>query len=473
VSRITVCLITKNEERFIGRCLESVRDIADQIVVVDTGSIDWTINIAQRFGAEVYSFTWIDDFSVARNAALERATGDWILMLDADEELLPDQKENLRNLVQDKSAIAWRLPMIDEGHESAGVSYVPRLYRNAPGLFYVGRIHEQIFASLSVRSQEWGLENRFGNATLLHHGYTKELVKSRDKVARNLRLLRLANEEMPGEPNLLMNLGLELVRDGQLDAGLEQYAEALRVLSAKPPAEVVPELRETLLTQFASHLISAKAFREVITILNLPLAQRGGLTASMHFLLGLAYLELKQHREAAEQMRLCLAKRDQPALSPIHVQIRKAAPSHCLAACLAALKQPDAANRAFGDALKEDPTSRPVREGYARFLAEHQQPVEALNLLHQLVIEKSDDPVPWHLGGEIALGQPDFLEVACDWTAEADLNCPGHPSIIEQRARALLLSGQPEQALPYWHRVASPARSAALAGLIISQAAAG
>ena len=471
--RISVCLITKNEERFVGRCLESVRDIADQIVVVDTGSLDWTPDIAKRFGAEVYSFMWVDDFSAARNAALEKATGDWILMLDADEELPAEQRENLRKLVEDKSAIAWRLPMVDEGHEDAGVSYVPRLYRNAPALFYVGRIHEQIFASLEVRRAEWGLENKFGDAVLLHHGYTKELVKSRDKIARNLRLLRLANDEMPGEPNLLMNLGLELVRDGQIDNGLMHYAEAVRVLSTKPAAEIVPELRETLLTQFASHLIRAKAFREVVTILNLPLAQRGGLTASMHFLLGLAHLELKQHREAAQEMRLCLAKRQQPVLSPVHEEIRKGAPSHCLAVCLAALQQTEAAHKAFRDALKDDPESRPVRAACASFLADNGAAVEALNLLHELVDEKPSDAVAWQMGGQIALSKPEFLEVAGDWTAEAIQNCPDHPALNEQRGRALLLSGQPESALPFWRRIASAGRSTALAGLIISEAAAG
>ena len=88
-TRLTVCLIVKNEEKFLGQCLDSVRGLADQIVVVDTGSTDRTVDIAREHGAEVHTFAWCDDFSAARNAALEHATGDWILMLDADEELPP------------------------------------------------------------------------------------------------------------------------------------------------------------------------------------------------------------------------------------------------------------------------------------------------------------------------------------------------------------------------------------------------
>jgi glycosyltransferase involved in cell wall biosynthesis len=83
-------LIAKNEERFLPQCLRSVRALASQIVVVDTGSTDRTVDIAREFGAEVHSFSWCDDFSAARNAALEHATGDWILILDADEELKPE-----------------------------------------------------------------------------------------------------------------------------------------------------------------------------------------------------------------------------------------------------------------------------------------------------------------------------------------------------------------------------------------------
>jgi hypothetical protein len=272
-SRLTVCLITKNEQRFLGQCLESVRDLARQIVVVDTGSTDGTCDIAVRYGAELHLFDWCDDFSAARNAALERAVGDWVLFLDADEELLPGQRDALLQAIQDRGAIAYRLPMIDEGREDEGVSYVPRLFRNAPGLFHVGRVHEQVFSSVEVRRAEWGLENKLSTVQLLHHGYTKDMVKSRDKNARNLRLLQKALEEMPGEANLLMNLGLELVNAGRFHGGLEQYEAAFRAMSALPAEEVIPELRETLLTQFCTHLLTVKNYAEIARVQRSPLAK--------------------------------------------------------------------------------------------------------------------------------------------------------------------------------------------------------
>jgi FkbM family methyltransferase len=469
-SRLTVCLITRNEEQFLAQCLQSIRELAGQVVVVDTGSTDLTRDIAARHGAEVYSFDWCEDFSAARNAALERATGDWVLFLDADEELLPGQREKLLQLLEDRQAIAFRLPMIDQGHEEEGISYVPRLFRNAPGLFHVGRVHEQVFSSVEVRRQEWGLENKFGDATLLHHGYTKEMVKSRDKLARNLRLLQKALEELPGEPNLLMNLGLELVRAGRLRDGLEQYDAAFRALSALPPEEVVPELRETLLTQYCTHLLTAKNYAQIARVLGSPVVRRDGLSATLHWLVGLACLESKNFADGAEHMRRCLAKRDQPALSPINKNILKAGPHHCLALCLAALKQLDAANKAFGAALEADPKSRPVQFDYARFLAENGQEVEALKVLHQLVTADPSDPMLWQFGGKIALSQPPFLEVACDWTAEASKIFPAHHGIAEQRAQALLLSGQLEEALPRWKQFGSGANASHRAALLICEA---
>lgn len=457
-NRLSVCLITKNEERFVAQCLKSIRDIAHQIVVVDTGSTDRTVELAKENGAQVFHFTWNDDFSAARNAALERVTGDWVLVLDADEELLPEHRATISKEMQAASIMAYRLPIIDKGKENEGCSYVPRLFRNAPGLFFVGRVHEQVFSSIEVRCEEWGLKNQFGKAALLHHGYTQEIVVSRDKVARNLRLLERAVEELPGEPNLLMSLGLELVRSKQLEAGLERYWEALRVLEKKPAKQVVPEFRETLLTQLSTHLMAAKRFDEIEQLWQRPFA-KSNMTASQHFLLGLAQMELKRPNEAAEQMRLCVSKRHLPALSPIHPEILRAGPNHCLALSLAVLKRNDEAEKAFRAALADDPQSRSVKFDFARFFVEQSNPLEALKFLHALVAENSGDLQAWQFGGQIALSQIDFLEFARDWTGEAIKQFPEDVVLVAQRAEALLLSGDVESALPFWRKLPSTAKN--------------
>ncbi|MGA2176367.1 MAG: glycosyltransferase [Verrucomicrobiota bacterium] len=471
--RLSVCLIAKNEEKFLGACLKSVRALAWQIIVVDTGSTDRTVEIAREHGAEVYHFPWCDDFSAARNAALEHARGDWVLALDADEELMEGQAEILAREIQAPAVMGYRMPIIDRGREQDGCSYVPRLFRNAPGLFFLGRVHEQAFSSIQVRCQQWGLKHQLGKATLLHHGYTDELVAGRNKIERNLRLLERAIEELPDEPNLLMSLGLELVRSGKIEAGIDRYWEAFHLLSALPPAQVTPELRETLLTQFTSHLMAAKRFSEIVQLWQIPFAQSAGLTASQHFSLGLAYLELQQPAEAAEQMRQCVAKRRRPVLSPINREILKAGPNHCLALCLTKLGEAGAARQAFDAALADDPSARPVRFDFARFHAAQGRPIDALKLLNQLREENPADLLVWHLGGQIALSRPESLEFACNWTGEAVKHFPQNQSLLVQRAEALMLSQDIEQALPLWRDAHAPNSPRQRAALVLCELLAG
>ena len=470
--RLSVCLIVKNEEKFLAQCLKSIRDLATQIVVVDTGSTDRTVAIAREHGAEVHAFVWCDDFSAARNAALEHATGDWVLMLDADEELSAAGREKLRRAMNDPAVMAWRLPMVDVGREAEGCSYVPRLYRNAPGLFYVGRVHEQVFSSLEVRRTEWGLQNRIGDATLIHHGYTAELTRDRNKAERNLQLLELAIGEMPDEPHLLMNLGLELARSGREPEALVRYLEAFDILSSRPATEIVPELRETLLMQLSARLMAAKKFDEVVRVLNSPLAgMNSGLTASLHFSLGLSHLELRRFREAADQMRQCLAKRNLRSLAPINKEINTAAPHHCLALCLAKSGDAAAAEKAFQDGLQETGHGDALRLDYASFLAGQNRPVDALQRLNEVVAANALHLGAWQLGGQIALSRPEFLEFARDWTAEAMRQVAADAVIIALRAEALMLSEDTAGALELWERVwNSMSQPAVLAALILCEA---
>ena len=471
-SRLTVCLIARNEEQFIDQCLKSVKDVAAQIVVVDTGSTDRTVEIAKSHGAEVHHFAWCDDFSAARNAALEHATGDWILILDADEELPAGQHGRLQADVRNAGAIAYRVPLVNEGLNAEGVNYVPRLFRNAPGVYYYGRIHEQAFPSLIALARGWGLRMGFGTAQILHHGYQKEILQERNKIERNLRLLRQAVQEYPDDANLMMNLGLELVRTQDVANGLNHYREAFRLMSAQPPEKVVPELREVLLTQFACVLFSQREHAETLRVLASPLARNGGLTASLHFALGLTHFELKQYAEAAKQLRHCLSKRNERVFSPVNADIRTAVPNHCLALSLSKLGEAAAAEKAFEAALREPGSTQDIKLDYARFLAEHQRPVDALHRLHEMVAQDSTRAAAWRLGGEIALGRPEFLEFAHDWTGEAIRHLPEDPVITAQRAEALLLRQEIDSARPLWEKACNGSRPPrALAAFILCSAA--
>jgi GT2 family glycosyltransferase/Tfp pilus assembly protein PilF len=471
VRRLTVCLIVKNEEKFLAQCLKSVREAAQQLIVVDTGSTDRTVAIAKEFGAEVYEHDWSDDFAAARNAALAHATGDWILVLDADEEMPAGQLAKLSADLKNSGVIAYRLPLINSGQEAEGRSFVPRLFRNAPGAYYAGRIHEQVFGSLLPFAKSWGLKTAMGTAEILHHGYNKEMMRDRNKVERNLKLLYQACEENPGDVNLTMNLGLELVRSGDLPGGAAKYREAFQLMSEVPPNEMAPELREVLLTQFTSQLYKLGRHDEVVEVLNSAPARATGPTASLHFALGLSYFELKNYPQAVEQIRHCLAKRKQPALSPINTDLLTSMPNHCLALALAKTNDMVGAEKAFQTALAEPGNVEAVKMDYAKFLANTNRPVEALQKMHELVAANCTNHALWRAGGEISLSRPEFLKFARDWTGEAMRYVPADPVVIAQRAEALMLSGEIAPARELWERLWNDSRQPkALAALILCEA---
>lgn len=443
--RLSVCLITKNEEAFLSRCLDSVRPVADEIIVVDTGSTDRTVEIARAAGAQVHQIVWRDDFSAARNVALSHATGDWILSIDADEELRAEARELLLKHLRDTAAIAFRLPIVDVGQESQGCSYVPRLFRNAPGVAFTGFIHEQAFPSLEAHRQEWGLQFKLGQAALVHHGYADSVQASRGKIERNLALLRRAVAQSPGDPNLLMNFGLELVRSGDLQAGLGQYRAAYEVLARRPARAISPELRETFLTQYATYSLRAANYPAILELFSTPLAKAAPLTASMHHLAGLAALETKQVPMATAHFRETVAKRGRPALSPVLPQVLTAAPEHCLAACLHKLGQTQDAARAFEKAIARDPNGGAIHQDYACFLRDTGRPVDALKVLHQRIRKDPSELDSWVLGAQIALADPNLHEFAVDWTTDATRCLPGNPELALFHAEALVLAQRPAE----------------------------
>lgn len=447
-SRLSVCLITRNEEKFISQSLESVKDLAHQIIVVDTGSTDRTVELAKAHGAKIHHFDWCDDFSAARNAGLEHATGDWILILDADEELSSKGREDLKKQMADPAVMAWRLPLINLGSEGSGRTFVPRLFRNAPGLFFTGRVHEQVFPKIDELRSKWGLENRLGTAELLHHGYTAAMLRERNKIERNLKLLELAVHEKPNDAHVLMNLGLELCRSGRQTEGLEYYGRAYRLLLRTSSAQFLPELVEFFLTQYCTFLNGANQPQTVIEVLNSRLAKvHRGLTATHYFILGLAHLDLEEYTQAAEQMERCIAKRNETALTPVNEDIHTAAPFHCLALALNKTGDTHGAEKAFQEGLKEKAGVEKMALDFAGFLVEQNRPIEGLQQLHSVIATHPGNLRAWLLGGQIALSQPEFLEFAGDWTAEALKNLPHEVGVQSLRAEALLLSGKAEAAL--------------------------
>ncbi len=187
---LALCLIARNEEERIGAALDSVARFASEIIVIDTGSDDATQTIARQHGATVVDSPWQDNFSQARNRAIEEARSDWILMIDADEQLAPGQEKKLARLISDTTKDAWfvqiRSPLAGRQRGQVFVHALPRLFRNRQDFRFRGRVHEQIHESLYEANAQIGQSDLL----LEHSGYALSDEIRHEKLLRNLELLR-------------------------------------------------------------------------------------------------------------------------------------------------------------------------------------------------------------------------------------------------------------------------------------------
>ena len=228
---LSLCMIVKDEEEMLPRCLAAVRDAVDELVIVDTGSKDRTREIALEFGAKLIDFEWTGSFSDARNVSFDAATGDWLMFLDADEVLVEGDGERLRAL----TGQTWREAhyLLETNHtgtleDGTAVTHnALRVFRNRPGLRFEGRIHEQIAQHLPAFLPE---RLAVSDVRIDHYGYLGAVRDAKEKSRRNIELLERQVAEGLDSPFLAFNLGSEYAAAGDAVAALDKFESAwLRV----------------------------------------------------------------------------------------------------------------------------------------------------------------------------------------------------------------------------------------------------
>jgi glycosyltransferase involved in cell wall biosynthesis len=220
---VSAALIVKNEERVLGRCLDSFRHAVDEIIVLDTGSTDKTIEIARSRGAKVFEWAWRDDFGLARQEAMNHATSDWVFWVDADDVLL--NPERIRSLTDeqpdDVGAIFWQYVFGRDGNGNPTFTYWrERCVRNNGSYKWVGRVHEVMMGPphyRHVRNEE----------VIFDHQPDPE---KPDRPGRNLRILDAEYHENGGtlEPRMMFYYGRELIDSGQVERGIEILEDYLK-----------------------------------------------------------------------------------------------------------------------------------------------------------------------------------------------------------------------------------------------------
>lgn len=209
---LSVCMIVKNEEKNLARALRSIAAVADEIVVVDTGSTDKTVEIAKGFGCKVFHEEWTYDFSVHRNSSIEKATGDWILVLDADEELTEKGAVELREAIDaEKDASGYVLQIMNVYNRDVMSNIFilqVRAFRSGLGFHYRRKWHNELVHPEKVVVRKLTTQ-------INHYGYDLTPEEAKVKQDRLEKMSEIAQEELPNDPYVLYNAAEVLRSDGK------------------------------------------------------------------------------------------------------------------------------------------------------------------------------------------------------------------------------------------------------------------
>ncbi len=234
-NRISLCMITKDEEDFLPRCLDSVRNVADEIVVVDTGSTDSTVDIAGNYGAKVFHHLWEDDFSKHRNQSIAYATGNWILIMDADEVIAARDIDKIRHIINSVKTDGFEfilrnydtrlfanstLTTDDYKEENGFPGFIPvdliRLFKKDPDIYFSGKVHETVSQSF----RQSGKTSYKTNIPIHHYGrLRKDRIK--EKQGKYLSLGKKRLEENPRDSIAYKGLAEQYLELNMPDKALE------------------------------------------------------------------------------------------------------------------------------------------------------------------------------------------------------------------------------------------------------------
>ena len=291
-------MIVKNEEKNIKRCLDSIESIADEIIIVDTGSNDETLNICSNYNAKVINHKWNNDFSEARNVSLEYATKDYILFLDADEEISKEDLKKLKALLSSKKLAEgyfFRLTNIINGIE-VGEYVVFRFFKNKKKYRFRGKVHEQIANCIQKHNKDKCIENI--DIKIYHYGYDPNKVNIESKYKRNMGILNTYTEEEK-DAYYFYVLGNEYARITDFKRSIEAYEKSLNLMEMKYNYVFYPYLIMNIVKAYSNEKQFYKSLKFIEEIrLSIPHFK------DLYFMECLAYIECGEISKALE----CLNK---------------------------------------------------------------------------------------------------------------------------------------------------------------------
>ena len=300
---ISLCMIVKDESKYIKQCLESALPVIDEAIVVDTGSKDGTIDIVKQYFGErvkLVSHKWNNDFSEARNVALKQAKGDWILVLDGDEKLNCEVSK-LKELLSKDLNEAYYLP-IYSFQNSGKVIYsagMIRLYKRQ-GAYYEGAIHEQL--RFEHDPPEYVLIDD-NICKIFHYGYLKSAYNEKDKYARNIPIIKKEIEKEPNNPFNWYNLGVMEFLNQSHEKALDHFIKSNSLCNG-----VRYNFHHDLVLRMGECLLILGQYQTCIDFFNTVLKDAEmKMRPDLHYYNGIAYSFVKQYEDAVECFKSCIA----------------------------------------------------------------------------------------------------------------------------------------------------------------------
>lgn len=293
---ISLCMIVKNEEQNLSNCLKNIKSQVDEIVIVDTGSIDKTVEIAKQYTDKVFNFKWCDDFAAARNYSIEKAKNDWILVLDADESVEFFNKEALDKLINFNEKQLGRIKIINTLEDAGGkkqlTEKVSRIF-NKKYFRYYGMIHEQI---VPINEEDYKILD--ADIVVNHIGYEKDVVNSKGKIVRNKELLQKAILENPKDSYLYYQLGKTFFMAKDYEKAEMNFENALKL-----GANEKYEYAEDLIESYGYTLINLKKYKEALALEKYEAVYKN--IADFNFVMALIYMNNAKFKEAVMKFEQC------------------------------------------------------------------------------------------------------------------------------------------------------------------------
>lgn len=311
-ARISQCMIVKNEEKNIEKALSWGKGVVSEQIVVDTGSTDRTVELAEKMGAKVYHFEWIDDFSAAKNFAISKAKYEWIALLDADEYFSEEDAKKLlfyiRQLNESKyDIIATAWVHINNDGRVIAVGTQTRVFRNHPGIRYKNRIHEQV---MSIDGRPHPPVDATTELSIFHTGYGEVENEKKTSSGRNIKMIEAELQDHPDNYDMLGYLGDELYSMHRLEEAKEAFHKAISLMP-----EFLPEhdMRSDITFVKLLEILAFEFLKEDTEILSVynDAVKRLPKESDFDYMLGKYYAARGEFDKGEKYLKLALQKLEQ------------------------------------------------------------------------------------------------------------------------------------------------------------------